>query len=111
MCGGIAVPLYRKHPPSELEYVISDSQSELLVAGQPFMDTLEPLAQKLGLPRLQLPTTSSLDTLQSEDTQMLPEENISDWAERPAMLIYTSGTTGRPKGVLHTHSSLQAMVN
>uniref|UniRef100_A0A8C2DNG8 Malonate--CoA ligase ACSF3, mitochondrial n=1 Tax=Cyprinus carpio TaxID=7962 RepID=A0A8C2DNG8_CYPCA len=110
MCGGIAVPLYRKHPPGELEYVISDSQSSLLVAGQPFMDTLEPLAQKLGLPCLQLPTTSSLDTLQSEDIRMLPEQNISDWAERPAMLIYTSGTTGRPKGVLHTHSSLQAMV-
>uniref|UniRef100_A0A9J8AGI0 Malonate--CoA ligase ACSF3, mitochondrial n=2 Tax=Cyprinus carpio carpio TaxID=630221 RepID=A0A9J8AGI0_CYPCA len=110
MCGGIAVALYRKHPPGELEYVISDSQSSLLVAGQPFMDTLEPLAQKLGLPCLQLPTTSSLDTLQSEDIRMLPEQNISDWAERPAMLIYTSGTTGRPKGVLHTHSSLQAMV-
>uniref|UniRef100_A0AAV2LRH5 AMP-dependent synthetase/ligase domain-containing protein n=1 Tax=Knipowitschia caucasica TaxID=637954 RepID=A0AAV2LRH5_KNICA len=26
------------------------------------------------------------------------------------MIIYTSGTTGRPKGVLHTHSSIQAMV-
>ncbi|XP_056318132.1 malonate--CoA ligase ACSF3, mitochondrial [Danio aesculapii] len=106
MCGGIAVPLYRKHPPSELEYVISDSQSSLLVAGQSFVDTLEPLAQKLGLPCLQLPATSS----RSEDTQTLPEDTISDWAERPAMLIYTSGTTGRPKGVLHTHSSLQAMV-
>lgn len=111
MCGGIAVPLYRKHPPGELEYVISDSQSSLLVAGQPFMDSLEPLAQKLGLSCLQLPTTSGLNTLKSEDTQMLPEENISDWAERPAMLIYTSSTTGRPKGVLHTHSSLQAIVN
>uniref|UniRef100_A0A9J8BIS3 Acyl-CoA synthetase family member 3 n=1 Tax=Cyprinus carpio carpio TaxID=630221 RepID=A0A9J8BIS3_CYPCA len=110
MCGSIAVPLYRKHPPGELEYVISDSQSSLLVAGQPFMDSLEPLAQKLGLSCLQLPTTSGLNTLKSEDTQMLPEENISDWAERPAMLIYTSSTTGRPKGVLHTHSSLQAIV-
>ncbi|XP_048042332.1 malonate--CoA ligase ACSF3, mitochondrial isoform X1 [Megalobrama amblycephala] len=108
MCGGIAVPLYRKHPPNELEYVISDSQSSLLVAGQPFTDTLEPLAQKLGLPCLQLPT--SLDTLQLEEAQMLPEESVSDWAERPAMLVYTSGTTGRPKGALHTHSSLQAMV-
>lgn len=106
MCGGIAVPLYRKHPLSELEYVISDSQSSLLVAAQSFVDTLEPLAQKLGLPCLKLPATSS----QFEDTQTLPEDMISDWAERPAMLIYTSGTTGRPKGVLHTHSSLQAMV-
>lgn len=110
MCGGIAVPLYRKHPPAELEYVITDSQSSLLIAGQPFTDSLQPLAQKLGLPCLELPATSSLDSLQSEDTSTLPEENISDWAERPAMLIYTSGTTGRPKGVLHTHNSLQAMV-
>lgn len=111
MCGGISVPLYRKHPLNELEYVILDSQSSLLVAGESFTDTLEPLAQKLGLPCLQLPCTSSLDTLQLEDTQMLPGEEVSDWAERPAMLIYTSGTTGRPKAALHTHSSLQAMVN
>ncbi|KAI7814169.1 malonate--CoA ligase ACSF3, mitochondrial [Triplophysa rosa] len=110
MCGGIAVPLYRKHPPAELEYVITDSQSSLLVAGQPLTGSLQPLAQKLGLPCLELPATSSLDSLQSEDTSMVSEESISDWAERPAMLIYTSGTTGRPKGVLHTHSSLQAMV-
>ncbi|XP_077057658.1 malonate--CoA ligase ACSF3, mitochondrial isoform X2 [Siphateles boraxobius] len=108
MCGGIAVPLYRKHPLNELEYVILDSQSSLLVAGEPFIETLEPLAQKLGLPCLQLPST--LDTLQFEDTQMSPEEDVSDWAERPAMLIYTSGTTGRPKAALHTHTSLQAMV-
>lgn len=26
-----------------------------------------------------------------------------------ALVIYTSGTTGRPKGVVHTHSSLQHM--
>ena len=26
------------------------------------------------------------------------------------MIIYTSGTTGRPKGVLHTHNSLHALI-
>ncbi|XP_071369429.1 malonate--CoA ligase ACSF3, mitochondrial [Centroberyx affinis] len=109
MCGGTAVPLYRKHPPSELEYIISDSQSSLLVAGQPYADTLEPLAQSLGLPCLTLPPTSSLDTLEEAETQQ-KEAAITDWAERPAMIIYTSGTTGRPKGVLHTHSNIQAMV-
>uniref|UniRef100_A0A667WWF6 Malonate--CoA ligase ACSF3, mitochondrial n=1 Tax=Myripristis murdjan TaxID=586833 RepID=A0A667WWF6_9TELE len=109
MCGGTAVPLYRKHPPSELEYIISDSQTSLLVAGHAHAETLEPLAQSLGLPCLTLPPTSSLGTLDDADIQE-KEAAITDWAERPAMIIYTSGTTGRPKGVLHTHSSIQAMV-
>ncbi|XP_035018293.1 malonate--CoA ligase ACSF3, mitochondrial [Hippoglossus stenolepis] len=109
MSGGTAVPLYRKHPQSELEYVISDSQSSLLVAGHPFAEILEPLALKLGLPCLTLPPTSDLGTLGVEDTEE-KETSITDWADRPAMIIYTSGTTGRPKGVLHTHSSIQAMV-
>ncbi|KAM4744003.1 LOW QUALITY PROTEIN: malonate--CoA ligase ACSF3, mitochondrial [Anableps anableps] len=111
MSGGTAVPLYRKHPLSELEYIISDSQTSLLVAAHPYGETLEPLAQKLGLPCLMLPATSDLDTLNDVGTPSGEEENaITDWADRPAMIIYTSGTTGRPKGVLHTHSSIQAMV-
>lgn len=111
MSGGTAVPLYRKHPLSELEYIISDSQSSLLVAAHPYGETLEPLAQKLGLPCLALCPTSDLDTLEDIGSPSSEEENtITDWADRPAMIIYTSGTTGRPKGVLHTHSSIQAMV-
>ncbi|XP_076852609.1 malonate--CoA ligase ACSF3, mitochondrial isoform X2 [Brachyhypopomus gauderio] len=110
MCGGTAVPLYRKHPPAELEYIISDSQSSLLLAGQPYIDTLEPLAQKLGLPCLTLPAACSLDSLQDAKPYGQPVEVLSGWAERPAMLVYTSGTTGPPKGVLHTHGSLQAMI-
>ncbi|KAI3377573.1 hypothetical protein L3Q82_008739 [Scortum barcoo] len=108
MSGGTAVPLYRKHPQSELEYVISNSQSSLLVAGHPYAETLEPLAERLGLPCLTMPPTSSLSTLHGADKEK--ETTITDWADRPAMIIYTSGTTGRPKGVLHTHSSIQAMV-
>ena len=104
------MPLYRKHPSSELEYVITDSQSSLLVVAQTYAETLEPIAHKLGLPCLILPPTSNLDALEGEDAYE-KETPITDWADRPAMIIYTSGTTGRPKGVLHTHSSIQAMVN
>nr|XP_020465090.1 acyl-CoA synthetase family member 3, mitochondrial [Monopterus albus] len=109
MSGGTAVPLYRRHPQSELEYLISDSQSSLLVAGYPYAETLEPLAQRLGLPCLVLPPTSDLCTLDGADVHE-KDMAITDWADRPAMIIYTSGTTGRPKGVLHTHSSILAMV-
>ncbi|XP_068436324.1 malonate--CoA ligase ACSF3, mitochondrial [Clinocottus analis] len=110
MSGGTAVPLYHKHPESELEYIISDSQSSLLVAGHPYAETLEPLAQRLGLPCLTLPSTSNLGTSKGADHQEEETGDITDWADRPAMIIYTSGTTGRPKGVLHTHRSIHAMV-
>lgn len=108
MSGGTAVPLYRKHPLSELEYIITDSQSSVLVAGHSYAETLKPLAQKLALPCLTLPPTSTLDILNKAESN--EKSVISDWDERPAMIIYTSGTTGRPKGVLHTHRSIQAMV-
>ncbi|CAL8350807.1 unnamed protein product [Merluccius merluccius] len=109
MCGGVAVPLYQKHPESELEYIVSDSQSAMLVAGHPYAGQLEPLASRLGLPCLPLPATNDLDSLQCAETPET-EPDVTDWAQRPAMIIYTSGTTGRPKGVLHTHGSVQAMV-
>lgn len=107
MSGGTAVPLYSKHPQSELEYIISDSQSSLLVVGHPYTETMEPLAQRIGLPCLTLPPTTNLDTLAETREEQVA---VTDWADRPAMIIYTSGTTGRPKGVLHTHSNIQAMV-
>ncbi|KAM8877166.1 malonate--CoA ligase ACSF3, mitochondrial [Synchiropus picturatus] len=106
MSGGTAVPLYRKHPPSELEYIITDSQSSLLLASHPHSETLEPFAGALGLPYLVMPPTSNLDSLSGSETDF----PMMDWAEQPAMIIYTSGTTGRPKGVLHSHSNIQAMI-
>ncbi|KAM8894831.1 malonate--CoA ligase ACSF3, mitochondrial isoform 2-T4 [Spinachia spinachia] len=110
MSGGTAVPLYRNHPESELEYIICDSQSSLLLAGHPYAETLEPLAQRLGLPCLTLPSTSNRGTSEGADGKEEETANVTDWADRPAMIIYTSGTTGRPKGALHTHRSINAMV-
>lgn len=104
MSGAIAVPLYKNHPPSELEYILQDSQSALVLAETTYTDVMAPLAEKLGIAKLTVPPRQSGEVM--EDA---PEFGL-DWKERGAMIIYTSGTTGRPKGVLSTHHNLSAMV-
>ncbi|XP_044283762.1 malonate--CoA ligase ACSF3, mitochondrial isoform X6 [Varanus komodoensis] len=109
MSGGAAVPLFRKHPASELEYFIQDSQSALLVVEEEYVEQIMPSAKKLGVPVLSLLKSGKCDS--AADTP--PAEAacpISEWKDRAAMIIYTSGTTGRPKGVVSTHWNVQAVV-
>uniref|UniRef100_A0A673V0D1 Acyl-CoA synthetase family member 3 n=1 Tax=Suricata suricatta TaxID=37032 RepID=A0A673V0D1_SURSU len=107
MSGGVAVPLYRKHPQAELEYVIRDSRSAAVLAGQEHVELLGPVARRLGVPLLPLPPTVYGAAAEVPGEWGVPER---DWRDRGAMIIYTSGTTGRPKGVLSTHHNVRAMV-
>uniref|UniRef100_G1N785 AMP-dependent synthetase/ligase domain-containing protein n=1 Tax=Meleagris gallopavo TaxID=9103 RepID=G1N785_MELGA len=108
MSGGIAVPLYKKHPVQQLEYVIEDSQSALVVATDEYVGKISPSAEKLGVPVLPLRfhSSGSADHTAVED---VPLASSASWKDRGAMIIYTSGTTGRPKGVLSTHENVQAV--
>ncbi|XP_053575310.1 malonate--CoA ligase ACSF3, mitochondrial [Bombina bombina] len=109
MSGSIAVPLFKSHPHSELEYVIQDSQSSLVVTEDGFLDTVEPLAGKLGIPMLTV-SGSKYSHLENGLLEVDEYHLKLNWKDRPAMIIYTSGTTGRPKGVLSTHNNIHAMV-
>ncbi|XP_028595830.2 malonate--CoA ligase ACSF3, mitochondrial isoform X1 [Podarcis muralis] len=109
MSGGTAVPLYRKHPVSELEYFIKDSQSALLVVEEEYVEKITPSAGKLGVPVLSLPKSGRCGS--KVDASLFEAScPISEWKGRGAMIIYTSGTTGRPKGVLSTHQNVQAVI-
>lgn len=108
MSGGIAVPLYRKHPQAELEYFIQDSRSSVVLAGQEYVELLSPVVRKLGVPLLPLTPTVYDGVAEEAGDGQLPER---DWRDRGAMIIYTSGTTGRPKGVLSTHYNIRAVVS
>ncbi|XP_006152596.1 acyl-CoA synthetase family member 3, mitochondrial isoform X2 [Tupaia chinensis] len=107
MSGGIAVPLYRKHPEAQLEYIIRDSRSAVVVAGPEYVELLSPVARRLGIPLLPLSPEvyerAAEEPLEGQGPELA-------WRDRGAMIIYTSGTTGRPKGVLSTHRNLEAMV-
>lgn len=112
MSGAIAVPLFRKHPVSELEYVLEDSQSALLVAAEEYVGKVVPSAERLGIPLLPLSPSGSWGTAGQAAVEEVPLASPSpEWKDRGAMIIYTSGTTGRPKGVLSTHQNIQAVVS
>ena len=50
IAGGVAVPLSKSHPTSDLEHFVTDSQSSLLVATEEFSHVLTPIAAKLQVP-------------------------------------------------------------
>ncbi|KAM3918491.1 malonate--CoA ligase ACSF3, mitochondrial isoform 1-T2 [Leptodactylus fuscus] len=109
MSGAIAVPLYKNHPPLEIEYILKDSQSALVLAETKYTDVIAPLAEKLGIANITVPTFVEQHNT-TEQVEGLEAHIELDWKDRGAMIIYTSGTTGRPKGVLSTHQNLSAMV-
>ena len=98
--GLIAVPLCVKHPPEEIEYVLSNSEPKAVFGCDTSSDKLIQANRSLQIKTV----TYSQDTKNSQ--------SYYNWLEHdPALMIYTSGTTGRPKGAVHTAGSLSAQVS
>lgn len=108
--GAVFVPLNVRSSARELDFVISNSGTKVLIAEAAFAENLAKLSAtqevivcEVGGSSLGRPWNDLVD--RAEPDYELPEPDGSDILA----LLYTSGTTGRPKGAITTHEQLQYM--
>ncbi|MGZ4107685.1 MAG: non-ribosomal peptide synthetase, partial [Tumebacillaceae bacterium] len=95
--GGAYVPIDPTYPSDRLSYLLEDSQIQVLLTQEKWVDTLP----DVSVPLICFDRAEEL--LAGECTENLP---CAATAEHAAYMIYTSGSTGKPKGVLNTHKGI-----
>ena len=125
--GATNVPIYPTITPQQIEYILKDSGSRLIIVSKP--DLLEKILQiKDNLPALQ--KIICMDESETKKDYMLKFEDLYQMGKKfdkdhagyfenalkkvmpddLCGIIYTSGTTGAPKGVMLTHNNLLSNV-
>ncbi|MXY25933.1 MAG: long-chain fatty acid--CoA ligase [Acidobacteria bacterium] len=131
--GGVTVPIYPTLPPSQVRYILADSNASVIVAANeeqaakvravwddlPSLRTLvvmDPPAGETSGDGGTGRVTLSLEELAVRGHQYLitgdgvglryKETALAIEPDQLATIIYTSGTTGEPKGVMLTHRNV-----
>src|SRR5579871_3103502 len=100
--GAAYLPLDPAFPKERLQFMLKDSQTNLVLTQQSLLDSLT------GFEGTTLCLDSEWDTLQNQ-SQNNPATSVS--LSDLVYVIYTSGSTGNPKGVLVEHRGLSNYVH
>ncbi|WP_278551398.1 AMP-dependent synthetase/ligase [Elizabethkingia bruuniana] len=114
--GAITVPIYSTNNAEQAEYIINDSQSKIILAGnQEQYNTCYELLQRNEY--LKTIVVAKNKVIGKKENTVFLREFIANQPstfefcpkedDDIATLIYTSGTTGIPKGVMITHGNFR----
>jgi O-succinylbenzoate-CoA ligase len=104
--GAMVVPLNTRLAAAELEFILSDSGSKVLMFGETFTAMVETIKSGTAHPctvQSWVSAAALADHLRAADAS---EPVVSCGDHDNLFIMYTSGTTGHPKGVVHTHHSV-----
>lgn len=110
--GAVAVTVNFRMQSGEIEYILSNSQSKMLIVDEQLVSTIEPIRK--NLPFLQ--NILVANNIQSKDLSYCSFDDIHMEKYLPNLveleddedflIVYTSGTTGKPKGAVLTHKNV-----
>lgn len=118
--GCVAHPILPSLRAAELSFMLDDAHSRCLFIpekfrGHDYVGMMEQVCQTIPnnsfdvvVLRGTAGTFERYEDIQSRELEGDLERAVD--ADSVRLLMYTSGTTGRPKGVLHTHNSMAALL-
>jgi long-chain acyl-CoA synthetase len=103
--GGVAVLLNIALKAPELDSLLRDSDTEILITEKKFSRMLSSVLPRIPLlKRVIAVDTATYTKMVANSSSIPPGINIKD--DEEATIFYTSGVLGKQKGVVHTHASL-----